>query len=92
MKTIHFSKTAYTVSYIKNHPPALAKSYKVVWVAAVDEFLRREKFDFSKKSLQKPLELSSTEFAKIVRIFNTLIGKRNKPQAPSSVSQKKKSA
>lgn len=82
MKSVQFAKTAWTVGYVKANPPALAKGKKVIWGFAVDEFLRREGFDFKKKSLQKPLELNSSHFAQITRIFNTLLGKRNPPQAP----------
>lgn len=89
--TIKFSKTSWTVSYLKTNPPALAAKHKVVWGVAVDEFLRRERFDFKKISLQKPLELTSKDFAKITRIYNTLLGKRNPPQA-KEVSTDRKSA
>lgn len=89
---LKFSKNSWTVGYLKSNPPALASKHKVVWSVAVDEFLRRENFDFKKISLQKPLELSGKDFAKITRIFNTLLGKRNPPQPKPEVVSKQKSA
>jgi hypothetical protein len=78
MKTnLSFSKTTWTAEYLLKNPANFAKTNKVVWQLSVEEYLRRNKFSFQKKDLKKPLE--NVDFAKITRIYNTLMGKRNPP-------------
>lgn len=79
---VSFSKTSWTAEYLLKNPANFAKKSKVIWQLAVEEYLRRSKFSFSKKDLKKPIE--NVDFAKITRIYNTLIGKRNPPMPKSS--------
>lgn len=74
---LEFEKSAYTVNYIIANPSSFAKNYRSVWRVAVEEYLRRNKFEFNKKNLNKPLK--NINFPQIARIFNTLLGKRNPP-------------
>lgn len=85
MKTqseLTFSRTTWTAEYLMKNPATFAKTNKIVWQLAVEEYLRRNKFSFDKKDLKKPLE--NVDFAKITRIYNTLIGRRNPPMPKSS--------
>ena len=74
---IKFAERIYTPEYLKLVPPAYAKKNKTVWKEAVDEYLRREHFSFTKLDFKKPL--ATVDFGKLTRIYNTLIGRRNRP-------------
>jgi len=69
-----FGKKAYTIDYMLKNPPSNSKGLVYVWQTAVMEYMNKEGVDLSDlKVYNKPIQ--GIDFSKIIRIFNTLIGK-----------------
>lgn len=81
--SLTFVKKAYTIDYMLKNPPTNSKGLRYVWQTAVMEYMNKEGVDLSdKKVYHKPIQ--GIDFSKIVRIFNTLVGK----PAPRSKSKR----
>lgn len=72
---LSFVNRAYSIDYMVKNPPANSKGLKLVWQAAVLEYMKRSGVDLTdKKNYQKPIQ--GIDFSQITRIFNSLIGKK----------------
>lgn len=84
---IEFAKQVYTAQYIMENPSSFAKGYRQIWRVAVEEWLRRNNFEFNRKTVKKPIV--NVKFSQITRIYNSLLGVRNPPQPKQGVVGRK---
>jgi len=80
-----FVNRAYSIDYLLKNPPANSKGLKYVWQAAVMEYMNREGVDLTdKKIYHKPIQ--GIDFAKVVRIFKTLVNNKPAPKKAKKVA------
>lgn len=63
----------YKVDYVLKNPPKYASKNKDVWKEAFREYLSRQKLD-----MDKIKKVDNIEWNEVIRIYNTLIGKKNR--------------
>jgi len=73
----------YQIDYVLKNPPAYAKKYKTVWQQAFTEYLERQGVDIKKVS-----KVDNIEWNEVIRIFNTLLGVKNRKR-PDNFKKKK---
>lgn len=67
------SEREYQVDYVIKNPPAYAKKHKEIWKRAFTEYLSRQGIDIDDIST-----VDNIEWNEVVRLFNTLLGVKNK--------------
>lgn len=63
----------YEIDYVLKNPPKYASKNKDVWKEAFTEYLSRQKLD-----IDKIKKVDNIEWNEVIRIYNTLIGKKNR--------------
>jgi oligoribonuclease (3'-5' exoribonuclease) len=76
----------YQVSYVVRNPPAYAKNNPDVWAQSFYEYLRRQ----GVKDPERLKVVDNIEWNEVVRIYNTLIGKKNRERKSGFVKKKNK--
>lgn len=74
----------YKVSYVIKNPPPYAKKNPDVWEQAFYEYLRRQ--GVRRPEIAKTVD--NVEWNEVVRIYNTLIGKKNRDRRPGFTKKK----
>jgi hypothetical protein len=74
----------YDVKYVLKTPPKYAEKYPDIWKEAFADYLSRQGVDVNKIS-----KVDNIEWNEVVRIFNTLLGIKNKKRRPDFVRGQK---
>lgn len=81
----HLDEKEYEVSYVLKNPPKYAQPYPEVWKQAFSEYLRRQGHDVAKIK-----KVDNIEWNEVVRIFNTLLGVKNRKRPDDFKKSKNK--
>ena len=73
MPDIELTEKEYAVDYVLKNPPKYASKNKAVWGEAFREYLSRQGLD-----MDKIKKVDNVEWNEVIRIYNTLIGKKNR--------------
>lgn len=74
----------YDVKYVLKTPPKYAEKYPDIWKEAFADYLARQGVDITKIS-----KVDNIEWNEVVRIFNTLLGVKNRKRKPDFVRGQK---
>lgn len=86
IKHNYIQEKEYKVDYVINNPPKYAQKNPVVWEEAFFEYLRRQGI----KKPEKLKKVDNVEWNEVIRIYNTMIGKKNRDRKPGFKKQKNK--
>jgi hypothetical protein len=75
----------YDVAYILKTPPKYAQPYPTIWKEAFADYLKRQGYDVTKIK-----KVDNIEWNEVIRIFNTLLGVKNRQRPDGFKKQKNK--
>lgn len=79
------SEKEYNVQYVITTPPRYAQDNPEIWEQAFYEYLRRQGI----KNPESLETVDNVEWNEVVRIYNTLLGKKNRPRAKDFIRKQK---
>lgn len=82
---MYLTEKEYQVDYVLSTPPPYAKKYPELWKQAFTDYLSRQGVD-----IESVTKVDNIEWNEVIRIFNTLLGVKNRKRPDGFKRQKNK--